>query len=656
MARRLGAALLPLASFATGCAGGEVQDGIDSTAIDLSADPCVDYFQYACGGFIAQNPLGDGSARVSRRARASAAMEQIETDIIDDAVRSTSADRETGLLRDYFTSCRDAGPGTQDRAALDQVIAQIDAVSTPEDLARAVAAVQDVGGDAFFSFGSGHNLTSPGTRIASVDEAGIGMPDRLYYLDDSMPWITEYHAHISALSALLAPGDPALPDAVIAVEKQLAAAMIPRDERRDPTKTFHLQDRAAFEASVPHFAWSAYFDATFDAGSAPDFTTIDVSVPDYFAALDGVLAATPLSDLQRYLRWRAMEAFEGVLGDAVVAEKYHFHDGVFSGVSTPPPRPKYCLRLTAAALAWPMSHAYVTRAFPADVGDAARAMMDDVRASLRGDLDQTPWLDASTRTAALAKLDAVRVAVGAPTQWPTLSGLVLDAGSFAGSQAALARFRRRHSAAGIGGKDDAVWLMPPATVNAAYVTAANAIDFPAAILQAPLFDASYADAVRFGAMGSVMGHELTHGFDDNGRLFDATGRLASFWTPATTQAFTERAQCVVDQYDAIEAAPGVNIDGELTLGENIADNGGVRIAFNALAPGGGDAKTFFLAYAQAWCENARPELLATLARTDPHSPPRARVNAVLANMPEFAETYGCAAGKPMAPVKRCTVW
>lgn len=652
---RLPAALLiSLGSAACSQSLGDLQPGIDLAAMDLSADPCDDFYRYACGGYIDSTPLPSDGSWASRSSAAYYATQDAQRAILEGALPPGP---EGAALGSFNEACLHAGNGTQSTKAFTDVITRIDITSTPADFAAAVAAVHKLGLTALFSFGSVRNLESPGKRIAYVGESNFPMPDRSYYLDPGSPELAAYRDHIEKLSTLVGLADPGLADAVIGIETKIAAAKLPADDRRDPSLTFHVKDRAAFEASMPSFDWATYRSWV----GAPSYEALDVSVPEYFVALESILKSTPLSDLKRYLRYRATEAVAYAMGDAVLAEEYAFHYGVFYGFSALLPRPEFCLRQTSGALPWAMSRAYVERVPTAEIRDAVTRMSNGLSGALRADLALLPWLDGATREAAVTKLDAMRIEVAAPSTWPSLEGLHIDAGSFVNAYAAVAAFEMDKDVRAIGTDDNDDWFMAPVTVNAAYSPSSNAVNLPVAILQAPYFDVDHAPAVQLGAMGSIIGHELTHGFDDQGRLFDGGGKLSNWWTKQDEADFAARAQCLVDRYSSIEALPGEHIDGALTLGENIADIGGVKLAYVAAAPGddGGeltDRQAFFVAHAQMYCSVIRPELLRTLLRTDPHAPEEARVNEVLAQRPEFAAAFSCSAGARMAPITRCEVW
>jgi predicted metalloendopeptidase len=499
----------------------------------------------------------------------------------------------------------------------------------------------------------------PTSMIASADEGGIGLPDRAYYVDKpSASVLPAYRAHIAMLAPKLGVTDPGMADAVVRIETALATAMLTADGRRDPLATYHVEPLAALAQALPHFDLASYLGAE----RLPSLASLNVAVPAFFTALDLVLAQTSLADLKRYLSWRAIEALAGSFGEDVVTEEYRFHAGTFYGFTRPLPRDEYCLRLTTSALSWSVSALYARRV-GAVLLPEAEPIVARLRQALRDDLSHLDWLDNPTRAAAIAKLDALRAGVVAPDDF---SGYETDLTTVSASfPAAIVQLRQRERArsnARIGGNDMREWFLAPITVNAAYSPTLNAINIPAAILQSPLFDPSVGEVVNFGGIGTVIGHELTHGFDDQGRKFDATGGLADSWSAATKAQFDARAECVVQQYGNIAPAPGTHIDGQLTLGENIADLGGVKLAYAALHPTNArtssfnDRQLFFLSYAQSWCTNLRPEALASSLRTDPHSPASARVNAVLADTPEFAAAFSCQPGKPMAPAKACAVW
>jgi endothelin-converting enzyme/putative endopeptidase len=640
-----------------GCGGGggtiTIPAGIDPNALDNGVDRCTDFYQWACGNWLATHPIGSDGSIITRESQAFYATESAERTLLAGA----SSDPNAQLLRAFNGACL---AGSDARAPLDQALAQIAAAQPGASLAATVAALHDDGAAALFSFGGTRDLMQPVNVIAAVGSGGTGLP-REYYVDaTNASVIAAYRQHVTKLSSLLGVNDAAMPDAVVNVETALAQAQLTPDQLRDPTQTYHVEPLSALTQAVPDFDFASYFSAE----GAPQFSSLNVTVPTFFTALEQVLTQTSAADLKRYLSWRAMEAFAGTLGDTVVAEEYRFHEGTFAGFTQPLPRNEYCLRQTVAALAWPMSKLYADQRGTAP-GFGAQPIVARLEQALKDDLAGVAWLDDATRAQALAKLAALDAEISAPSDFgpyvPQLASLPPD---FAGASAALRQHERARSLALIGTQNTRRWFMSPITVNAAYSPTLNAINLPVAILQVPRFDPSFEDVVNFGALGTLVGHELTHGFDDEGRKFDASGALRDWWTPSVKTQFDARAQCLVAQYGAIQPLPGVSIDGQLTLGENIADVAGVKLAYAALAPSTApreannfsNAELFFIAYAQAWCENERPEALASSLTTDPHSPASARVNAVLADTPEFAAAFGCPPGTPLAPTQPCAVW
>jgi predicted metalloendopeptidase len=636
---------LAVCFFLVACGGNDPASGLDVSAIDKTADPCSDFFRYACGAFLDANmSIAANGALVQRRSAAFYATEQVEQQI----VASPAGDSDSSLLGTVDQACTGAAGGQQPHTRLDQALAAIDGLASLTDLPKTLAPLHDAGLSALFYFGVVRDLQNPTQLIAQVATGGFGMLTASWN-DPSGSYPSAYHDHIVALAQLFGDSDAMLPAAVFSVEKSLAAAALPPDFWRDPTQTFHRLDAPALAALAPHFDFAAY--------GGPG-GTVDVTEPDYFTKLDSLLTTVSLDDWKRYLRWRSYERFAATMGDDKVAEEYKFHQGVFYGFSTPLPRGEYCLRATDGLLQWPMAHEYSARVSVDRSG--AQSQMDRIVDRMHDTLSAADWLDDATRGEAIAKLSAVRVEIGAPSGWPQYSPTVATT-SYADDAAAISSYLRQLAIMAIGGMSTGDWFLSPEQVNAAYSWPNNAINIPDAILQAPLFSGKYGDPINYGAIGAVMGHELTHGFDDMGRKFDAGGTLRDWWTPSVATAFQSRAQCLVDQYTAIQTPVGP-IDGTLTLGENIADLGGVRLALAALSPstrsshGYTETQLFFLAYAQSWCTVERNEALMAMLRTDFHAPASARVNAVLANVAEFAQAFSCAPGAPMAPANRCQVW
>jgi putative endopeptidase len=652
--------------LAMGC-GQDVEQGpsgIEIEALDQSADPCVDFYQFACGGWIQSHSINAQASYVAKFYDPYyKALPQLQK-IVEDAAAGVRAadDPHAALIGGYYASCLAAPGDTSHRDTLRALLTKIDAVTTLDDLARQVAAQRDVGSGSFFHFYVSADPGDATSYVAVLDQGGFELADRSYYLDaDQQVVLSRYQTHIQAMSALIG-GTPIDAPAAIRVETAIARATLPREEWRDPESLYHPMPAAEAAALAPTFPWQVFWD---EAG----FTTlqnINVTVPDYLTALDDLFKNTPIDDLKSYLRWQLLQDYASNLDQAFLDEDFHFWS-TFTGQTKAAPRWFTCFNTTLNALGEAIARPYVARHFDEKASESTKAMFDRARTAFAKRLRSAAWLDAPTRAEALAKLDEIVAKIGYPAASPDFTGLVLQPDSFIDNHLNLRRFWQARNRARLGqAVDRAEWYASPMTVNAFYAATSNDLTLPAALLTSPFFDASRIDAANFGALGAVIGHEMTHGFDDQGRHFDGHGTLRDWWTPTVEARFVERSQCIVDQFDAYEPLPGEHVNGALTLGENIADLGGVNIAYAALfdgreeEEGGGDgfeaAQIFFLSYAQTWCENMRPDLRSQRLLTDPHAPGRFRVNGVLSNLPEFREAFSCPADGPMARDEACEVW
>jgi predicted metalloendopeptidase len=471
---------------------------------------------------------------------------------------------------------------------------------------------------------------------------------------------------VAALLGLAGDPDPArAAQTVMAIESALARGSMRRVDRREPAKIYHRLERRGLEALAPHLNWSSYFRAL----GYPDVTAINVAVPDFFAALDNVLTSNTVDDLRAYLRWQLVHRAAPALGKAFVDEDFRFRAKNLSGEEQILPRWKRCVSATDRALGEALAQPFVALRF-GEAGKArAKGMIEQIEAAMRADLHRLAWMDDPTRAEAKDKLGRVFNKVGYPDKWRNYDRLVVDRSSYLANRMRADAFESVRQLDKIGKPvDKAEWEMTPPTVNAYYEASLNEMVFPAGILAPPFFDVKAGDPTNYGAIGMAMGHELTHGFDDKGRKFDGLGNLRDWWTPTVGQAFEQRAECLARQYASYEPLTGERLDGHLTLGENIADLGGLKLALGAEraahadAPPVGSAAGFderqqiFLGFAQAWCAKRRDSYQRMLLTVDTHSPPRFRVNGVAANLPEFAEAFACAPGSKMAPAQRCQFW
>jgi len=647
---------------------------LDVTAMDRSANACADFYQYSCGGWLARNPIPADQASWSVYGKLYQDNQRFLWGILDSLARN-SAGRSANQQKigDYFASCMDETAIEQrGRTPLAPTLAAIDAMTSARELPALLARLQlDNGGDEFlFGFTSAQDFADSKAVIAFANAGGLGMPDRDYYTDSDKRALTlrqEYRRHVARSFALL--GDSAAAaaqhaDTVLRLETQLAQASLTRVELRDPYNLFHKMDRAGLEHLTPHFVWDPFLNALGLSG----VNTLNVSQPKFYAALDQLLASTTLDDLKTYLRWHAVHAASPFLARRFEAERFAFFDHTLRGVPQQQPRWKRCVRQVDALLGEALGQEFVARTFGPKLKDATLLMTRQIEQAMHDDIEALPWMSAATKQQALAKLAAVVNKIGYPDHWRDYGSVAIARGDYFQNAVHAIAFESHRQLNKIGKPlDRAEWQMTPQTVNAYYDPQMNDINFPAGVLQPPLYDPRMDDAPNYGNTGGTIGHELTHGFDDQGRKFDAAGNLKDWWSDKDAKQFNERTQCIVDQYAKYVVVDDVHINSRLTLGEDVADLGGLILAHMAWRVQtahetltGRDGLTpeqrFFVGYAQWACENQRPENLRLHAKTDEHSPGRYRVNGLVVNMPEFAKAFSCPVNAPLAKKNPCRVW
>ena len=643
--------------------------GIELSAIDRSADPCVDFFQYACGGWIAANPIPPDRSRWGRFDE----LQDRNSEILHTVLEAAAAgpDPESQKIGDYYASCMDEPAiAAKGIAPLQPLLTKIDAVKTARELAPLVAELHTIQVGVFFGFGSEADFKDASLEMAIADQGGMGLPERDYYLRDdakSVELRQQYVTHVGKMLGLLggaASGNSAATaQNVMGIETALAKGALDVTSRRDPNKIYHKLTAAELQALTPDFRWQTYFDGI----GAPPIYALNVTEPDFFKALGQVIASTPIDDLKAYLRWHVVHASVPELPAPFINENFEFYGKALTGAKELRPRWKRCVQYTDSDLGEALGQAFVKATFSPGAKADTLKMVHEIEGALEQDINTLTWMTPATKREALVKLKAVADKIGYPDKWRDYSALKIVRGDALGNSQRANAFEFHRQLAKIGKPTDkSEWGMTPSTVNAYYNPLQNNINFPAGILQPPFYSASHDPALNYGGAGSVIGHELTHGFDDQGRQFDARGNLKEWWTPPDANAFTERAQCVVDQYGSYTAVDDVKLNGKLTLGENVADNGGLRLALAAyLSHAAGTAapqdgftpeQRFFLGFGQVWCEARRPEVSRMLAQVDPHSPGRSRANGVVSNMPEFQKAFSCRQDAPMVRQTQCRVW
>jgi putative endopeptidase len=655
----------------------------DMDAMDKSADPCEDFYEYACGTWRKNNPIPSDQARWGRFNELNEYNRQTLHQILEKAaVKSANRTPIMQKIGDFYQSCMDEKTvDSKGSTPLKPLLDRIAAISNKDQFIDTVAYMHSQGiggggggGSILFNFAAQPELHNASVEIANVAQGGLGLPDRDYYLNSdakSQETREKYRDHMVKMFTLLGDEQAEAQKAaqtVLDIETKLAQASLERVKMREPENRDHKMQVSELAALAPNFEFQRFFQAT----GAPAFTQVNVVPPDFFKQVNDVLGSAPLEDWKTYLRWHAMSSAAPLLSNSFVQEDFNFGARYLNGQKELQPRWKRCVARTDQALGEALGRPYVAATFGAIGKQRMLKMVMALEGALGQDIQDLPWMTAKTKEQAEVKLRAITNKIGYPDKWRDYSTVKVVRGDLLGNAQRARAFETKRNLTKIGKPlDKKEWGMTPPTVNAYYNAAENDINFPAGILQPPFFDRSEDDAVNFGGIGVVIGHELTHGFDDQGSKFDAQGNLRKWWTDADRTEFDKRTGCIADEYSSFVAVDDVHLNGRLTLGENTADNGGIRIALMALRKAmSADAKNtarqekngftpeqrFFLGFAQIWCENGTPESSRLRAKTDPHSPGQYRTNGSLQNNEEFAKAFNCKAGQKMVSQNACRVW
>jgi putative endopeptidase len=648
---------------------------LDTVNLDRTANACVDFYQFANGGWTAKNPVPAAYSRWGSFDELGEKNQDALTKILEKSAADADAKQATAskMLGTYYGSCMDSAMA--ERAGAEPLrlrLAPIAAIRTRADLQREIAQLHKEGVNAVFNFGSTQDSKNSTSVIGGAYQGGLGLPDRDYYTKSdaaSATIRTNYVAYMRKMFELAGePSTQASSDAdhVMALETALANASLTRVEQRDPVATYNYRTPAQLAQMTPHFNWNRYFT---DVGN-PNVPAVDVQSPRFFSTVDSLLAAVPLADWKAYLRWKVIRSSAPYLSSVFVNEDFNF-SRTLTGAKEQLPRYKRCTRLADFGLRDALGQAYVVEYFTPQAKARALEMVHNLEAVFRERLANLPWMSEATRQQALVKLHAYAEKIGYPDKWRDYSTLHIAKGAFLNNVVAVNRYENQRDLNMIGKPlDRTQWGMTPPTVNAYYNPQMNEIVFPAGILQPPFFSPTADDAVNYGGMGSVIGHEMGHGFDDQGAQYDPQGNLKNWWSPEDLAKFKERTTMIANQYDAYSVLDSVHVNGRLTLGENAADIGGLSVAYAALQKalagkprpplidGFTPEQRFFLAWAQIWRQNITPEAQRLRINTDPHSPGRWRTNGPLSNMVDFAEAFGCKPGDPMVrpEAQRATLW
>ncbi len=650
--------------------------GLDKDIMDTSADPCVDFAQYACGNFPKLYPIPKDRSAFGTGTIVYDYTENVLHTILEKAATGganrTANEQKIG---DYYASCMDAD--AINKLGLKPLQSELDgiaALNSKSELTGLLGHFQLINVNAFLGFGEQQDFKDARKQIAAVDQGGLGLPERDFYFrpgEVAEKTRTQYVQHIANVFKLMGePEGQAAGDAQKIMQLETALAKVSMDitSRRDPKNVYHMMPISELESFTPLIAWKQFIGAA----GAPPVTEINVTSAEFFKGLNSILASTDLETIKTYLRWQLIASTPGlVLPKVFDDETFDFFRRKLAGQPEQRPRDKRCTQATDNALGEAIGQVYVAEEFPPSSKQATLQMVHDIEAAMDQDLKTLDWMSPETKTRAQQKLHLIADKIGYPDHWRDYSKLKIVRGDAFGNDRRAVEFENHRELDKIGKPvDRGEWGMSPSTVNAYYSATMNDINFPAAILQPPMFDKNATDAENYGHVGAVVGHELTHGFDDEGRQFDGNGNLDDWWSPEDAKKFEEKTDCEIKEYNSFVVTDDVHINGKLTLGENTADNGGLRLAFlafvadakrkgidlNAKSDGFTPVQQFFLGFGQDWCGETRPEQRRLQAQTNEHSDRKYRIDGVVQNMREFGEAFGCKVGQPMMPVNACRVW
>jgi putative endopeptidase len=647
---------------------------LDIPSMDQTANPCADFYQYTCGGWMKNNPVPPDQASWSVYGKVTEENEEYLWGILlEDAKARADRTVVQQKIGDYFDACTDEARIEQlGSKPLQPLLDEMAGLKAKYELGSFIGKqhLRSTGNGWIFGFGSTQDYNDASNVIAEASAGGLGLPDRDYYTKTDAKSKTirdQYLAHVASMLELIGESKTAAKSdaaTVMRIETALAKASLTRVERRNPYNLAHKMTVAAFSNIAPAFEWKPYLATQ---GIIGKISTLNVTEPKFFAALQKEMKAVPLSDWKAYLRWHAVHSRAPYLSKKFITEDFNFYRKTLRGVKAMPPRWKRCVQYVDRDLGEALGQEFVARTFTAETKAKTVEMTTLIEKAMEDEIKNLDWMTPATKTRAIEKLHAVANKVGYPDKWRDYSALKIERGDYFGNATRATVFESQRDLDKIGKPvDRSEWGMTPPTVNAYYNPQMNDINFPAGVLQPPLYDPKLDDAPNYGNTGSTIGHELTHAFDDEGRQFDAQGNLKDWWTPADAKAFEERVNCVREQYAGYTIVDDIKINSKLTSGEDVADLGGTLLAYLAWkAADPNESKSidgftpdqrFFIGFAQWACENQRPENLRANAITNPHSPGKYRINGIVSDLPQFQKAFNCAADSPMVRSKACQVW